>query len=118
MSYYINSKYVQELTPKDFDPLMSWKCTKYKNSIILFYAPWCKFCKLIKKQYEQLASEGHIQFCAFDCEKYKPQFDCIRYDLPDLIRFYPTIIYYKNYVPSQVIDRVQLESVYRRIIRK
>lgn len=96
------NKYVNEISHKDFDKLRSGYLKKPISGLVLFYAPWCGYCKAMKDEYEKAAKKiGFCDLCAFNCEKYKTYTKKIKNDMPSLIHGYPTIIIYKNGKPVE-----------------
>lgn len=106
------SRYVREIEPKDFNPSNVWmlktdskksdkKCGVSTGSgMVMFYAPWCGFCHKLAPAWEEAAKlSGFCDFYAFNCEKHKGHLLKIKEEKPDLVRSYPTIIYYKNGAP-------------------
>lgn len=64
-----SDKGVHELVYKDFDIqdkkiFLNNSFFSNNKGFILFYAPWCKHCKIFKKEYEELASD-YIQMFPF-----------------------------------------------------
>ena len=102
--YFDNSRYVKELSPKDFNSKESWKLKSDKCTAILFYAPWCPHCKDVKKTWEELGKKAtFFDICALNCVKHGEYFEKMKEDLPDLRGGYPTMIVYKNGEPSEMI---------------
>lgn len=103
-SYFDKSKYVKELSPKDFNEKESWKLKSNKCTAVLFYAPWCPHCKNVSGAWEDLGKKAtFFDICALNCEKYGDYFEKMKEDLPDLKGGYPTMIVYKNCEPSEMI---------------
>jgi thiol-disulfide isomerase/thioredoxin len=95
MSYFTKSKFVKELTPKDFDPTKPWLPREKKCGAILFYADWCPHCSAMKESWEQLGkSATFFNIMAFNCAdpKNKTHMEKIYARKPDLIKGYPTIM--------------------------
>jgi thiol-disulfide isomerase/thioredoxin len=100
--YFGNSKYVTELTPKDFDPIASPNLLNKDCSIVLFYAPWCPHCHAVKDEWEKFGKTAlFVDVLAFNCERYSAHLSKIKEELPELVRGFPTIIFYKNGRPSE-----------------
>ncbi|RLI44937.1 hypothetical protein DRO61_11530 [Candidatus Bathyarchaeota archaeon] len=101
-NYFEGSRFVQELSPKDFDPVSLWKLKDSKCGIILFYKPGCKYCMEVKPQWEHLGeTAAFFNVYAFNSEKYHSHIRSIGEQLPSLITSYPTIIIYENGVPKE-----------------
>lgn len=101
-SYFIDSKYVVELTPRDFEGASTWKLKDKKCSVVLFYADWCPHCKAIQSEWEKLGQiAGFVEVYAFNCAKHAKHTEKIREDMPGLITSYPTIMFYKNGSPVE-----------------
>ncbi len=117
MSYFTDSKFVEELLPSDFDDSESYKLKNKKCCTILFYAPWCKFCKEFKSTWENIG-ESVISYdiYSFDCEKNSDHLIKIKNELPSLIKSFPSIIVYKNGEPVEIIGRNKDERSYDNIL--
>lgn len=124
-SYFSKDK---ELAPMDFDDIITYNLKNYaknpireyvqekiskigtktneKCTVILFYAPWCKFCKETKKIWKELQQyvPKKINLKAFNCEKYKDHLMKMKIDFEyrngqPFFSTYPTIILYKRGQP-------------------
>ncbi len=101
-SYFDGSKFVKELSPKDFDSVSSWKLKKNKCAIILFYKPGCQYCKDIEPQWTALGeTAAFFDVYALNAEKYKGHVAKIREEMPNLITSYPTIVIYQDGTPQE-----------------
>jgi len=101
---YFNTKFIKELSENDFDKYAV--CNLKNNKItgmLLYYAPWCGYCKKVKEPFEEVAKTASLMcdFMALNCEKQKPQYIKIRDDTPELISGFPTIIIYKDGKPYE-----------------
>ena len=69
--------------------------------LVLFYSPWCKYCHAVKDNWERIGANAlFTNVMAFNCEKYSGHLAKIKEELPELVRGFPTIIFYRNGVPS------------------
>ncbi len=101
-SYFLQSHFVKELSPKDFNSISSWKLKENKCAIILFYKPGCPYCKDIKGTWSQLGeTAAFFDVYAFNSEKYHAHVAKIREEMPNLITSYPTIIIYQDGTPQE-----------------
>lgn len=112
--FFQNSKFVTELQPADFDDVNTWrlKMTGVESpngecTAVLFYCHWCGYCQAVKEEWEKLGRQA--AFCkvaAFHCARHKEHTEKIKYDMPQLITGYPTIVIYKN---GDVVESYQGE---------
>lgn len=74
---------------------------KIKHAIVMFYAPWCGYCKSTKPEFvkaaEHFADELIVAFCAVDCTTEKEL--CANYE----VKGYPTIKYF-SYFDKMIKD--------------
>lgn len=115
--YFTNSKLVCEISPQHFDKKVTYEMsgtlkkapsTRKKSPsvggcvMVLFYAPWCGFCKQAKDIWEEFAkTAGFLDVCAFNCEKYKDHLHKMNMDFERkngerLVPHFPTIVLYKG----------------------
>ena len=112
MAFFANSKFVEELTPDDFDERERWRLKRKRCCIVLFYLRECPHCIAVKEVWRKLAERAAFyDVCAFDAASYPEYTNALRNDMPGLIKGYPTMIIYErgelkeNYVgPRTVTD--------------
>jgi thiol-disulfide isomerase/thioredoxin len=104
-NYFDKSIFIKELTHLDFDPIITWKLKNSKGcSVVLFYAPWCFYCKKIKTAWKTLSKKASfINVYAMNCEKNSSHCRKIREDMKELIRTFPTIIIFIDGNPVEKI---------------
>lgn len=102
MAFFAGSKFVKELTPKDFESDKIWKLKNKKCGMVLFYSRTCPHCVAVKEAYLKFASlAAFYNVMAFDCVAYPEYMNNIRTHMPSLIKSYPTFIIYKNGQPIE-----------------
>jgi len=115
LSYFSHSKFVTELTPKDFEGVATWKLKERKCAAVLFYADWCPHCKEIKGEWEKFGEiAAFFEVYAFNCAKYTSHTDKIREDMPGLIKSFPTIIFYSN---GEAMEAYRGERTYDNFLK-
>ena len=101
-SYFDKIDSVTELTPKDFNDLATWKLKDTACSAVLFYAPWCPYCKSVKDDWIAFSKiAAFVNVCALNCEKHADHILKIKEEMPGLVQGYPTIIFYINGIPTE-----------------
>lgn len=113
-NYFEGSPFVKELDPSYFDSVKAYHLRKGKENCtaILFYAPWCGYCKRVKETWEDLGKKASFfKICAFNCEKYKDHYSKMKEELPDLFRGYPTMIIYKDGEPQEKIGEEDRRNI-------
>ena len=108
--YFSNSRFVTELTPKDFNQVATWKLKNHKCSIVMFYLPTCPYCKAMKDIWEELGeTAAFFDVCAFNCGKYRTHLNKIKNDMPHLVNGFPTMIIYENGSPIEQVGETEEE---------
>ena len=105
-NYFDDVKYINELSSKDFDDFVSMNLKGKKTGLLLYYAPWCGFCKKLKDDYIEASETSGLlcDFMALNCAKHDNQYEKIKNDYPALISGFPTIIAYKNGIPMYKLN--------------
>lgn len=97
-----------ELTPENFSEIKNYELRRFqKYTFIMFYAPWCRFCKETKELWKKLIaskSDLGIDVKAYNCEKHsihkmKINMDYSKKYKTPLIITYPTLVLYKDGIP-------------------
>ena len=103
MSYFTRSQFVTELSPSDFDPVATWKLKNHPDcALVLFYSNWCGHCKAMKQDYEDFAKKASfMDVLAFDCAAHEGHLSKIQNDMPQLVRGFPTLVFYSNGQPTE-----------------
>ncbi len=118
--YFSRSKVVKELNPSHFDPIKTFKL-RGKSSLsectfVMFYAPWCGYCKKTKDIWEKLGDIAtFMNVAAFNCEKYKDHVAKMNMDAQAMgaqamgasgfVSSYPTLIMYKGDNPPKKFEQ-------------
>jgi thiol-disulfide isomerase/thioredoxin len=118
-NYFDNSKFIKELTHVDFDQVATWKLKKSKGcSVVLFYAPWCYYCKNVKPAWEALSKKVDlIKVYAMNCEKNSSHCRKMREDMPQLVKSFPTMIVYFDGVPVEKIGLGENDRTVDKLLR-
>lgn len=101
-NYFGNNSVIKELSQKDFDDIKTYKLKSKKCTLILFYAPWCGYCKEVRPIWEQLGMTiNFLDICAVNCEKNKSLINKMNIDKKNHVVSFPTIYLYKNGEPKR-----------------
>jgi len=116
--YFSKSRYIKELKPTDFDEIETYKLQafvpKSNFTFVMFYAPWCKYCKETKEMWEILSTVskeiGFSTIASMNCEKFKVHAMKMNMDYRHrhknpLILTYPTLVLYKDSVPFKTFKQ-------------
>lgn len=100
--FFATSRFVKELKPSDFNQISTWKLNDKNCAMVLFYCAWCPHCQSIKGDWEKFGEIAtFMKVYALNCEKQKGHLEKIKYDMPALVKGFPTIIIYKNGEPVE-----------------
>ncbi len=106
--FFKGSRFVKELTAKDFDEVKTCNLKKKDCCIVLFYVPWCPYCESIKDTWSDLGEKAiFYNVKAVNCEKELSLRNKINEDMPNLIKHYPTMIIYKNGEPIEQVGETE-----------
>ena len=107
-----------ELTPNDFDKNTTFLLNDKNKVLVMFYVPYCKYCKERKPIFEQFIKQTDKGYL-FNCDKYLDHRCKIDMDYGDkfIIQF-PSIVLY-NYGEPQIIytESFTLFDLYNIYIR-
>lgn len=116
-NYYTSKSIVKELTPSSFNPFITYHLKLKKSdapqyTFVMFYAPWCGYCKRTKELWTECAKQAKLQKLkikvkSFNCEKNKDYLllmneEYKRKSHKKFVPSYPTLILYKDEVPVKV----------------
>jgi thiol-disulfide isomerase/thioredoxin len=102
--YFPKGNIVTELKPKDFEQVNVVNLKDKKCTAVLFYAPWCGYCKQFAPTWEEIAKTAtFFEIKAFNCEneQNKNHLLRIREDVPNFVKSFPTIIFYSGGRPIE-----------------
>jgi thiol-disulfide isomerase/thioredoxin len=105
-NYFDDNKFITELSPKSFDDFTSTNLKDKNTGLLLYYAPWCGFCKRLKDNYIEASETSGLlcDFMALNCESHSSQYEKIKTEFPGFITGFPTIIVYNNGVPEYKLN--------------
>lgn len=108
-TYFGKSKFVKELTPKDFDKkgvLKNKKC-----HFIMFYKLDCPYCKYLKEEWIKLSE--FAEFCTLAAFNVNSHSDSEAYKNVDpMIDSYPSCIIYKDGKPSEIYSEKENRAIF------
>lgn len=116
---FTKSKFVEELSPKDFDPKNVYKLKNDRCGIVLFYVPWCPYCRELATTstniglWDKLGTAAtFFDVYAFNCDENTTICNAIKAESPSFFKGWPTIIFYKNGFPvSRFNEKRTLENL-------
>lgn len=108
-SYFEDQTLIKELSPKDLSETEPFKLKNQELCIVMFYAPWCGYCKRSREPYIEFAKKcssvgrkvGFINVFAFNCEKNLEITNKIKELSPGIIAGYPSVVYYYKGEPVE-----------------
>lgn len=112
-------KDVTPLTPSGFSYEKGvWRLKDTDGcTAVLFYAPWCPYCKSVKGEWEKFGKEmksvNGIKVAALDCDEHQEMVSSLREDMPSLVTSYPTMLIFKNGSPERRIGQSESQ---RRVL--
>jgi thiol-disulfide isomerase/thioredoxin len=107
---------IKELTPNDFDPERPYRLKNIKGKcLVIFYAPWCGYCQKSKEVMEKVARQlPYFNIYAFNCERYKDHVQKIKDVGSNIVKSYPSLIFYNKGNP---IESFQKERNFENLTR-
>lgn len=111
-NYFDGIKSIKQLSSMDFNEFTPVDLNDKNTGLLLFYAPWCGYCKRMKDDYIEASRQSGLlcDFMALNCEKHKDRYKKIKNDMPDIITGFPTVIVYKNGSPSYKLNEDERSS--------
>lgn len=116
--HFKNSKHVRLLGPSDFEEKKAHEIKNKKLGAVLFFAPWCPHCVVFAPTWEDIAKQvPYFNMMAYNCadKKNAGHMDKMETDRPNLLKGYPTIMFYKNGKP---IDDYHGERSHEKVLSK
>lgn len=114
-SFFENSKAVKNLSPNDFESVATWKLKSKNCTAVLFFANWCPHCVSFRDTWEKLGKVAlFMDIAAFDCAVHTSHLSKIKEDMPELIKGYPTIVFYKN---GQPVEHYADERTHEKLLK-
>ncbi|GME87614.1 unnamed protein product [Ambrosiozyma monospora] len=97
--FYDNTKNIYELNPSNFDDVV---LKTNHTTVVEFYAPWCKYCILMKGHYKRAArvASDYATFGAVNCDKDENKPLCAKYHVegfPTVMSFRPPKVNLDDY---------------------
>lgn len=125
---FFESTNVAQLKTSDFVSIKGALAPSLRNGAILFYAPWCYWCNVVKSDYIQFADEmkridAQFTVAAVDCDKNKEVASKFKIDANDAskeagVEGFPTIIFYfdgKGIEYTEKRDKESMIAFYKKM---
>ncbi len=109
MAVSFDWKHVKEIGSESFTYDKGvWKLDNKKCTAVLFYAPWCSFCKGVKGEWDRfggMMAKSGMDVVAVNCDENNELLETIRDDMPQMIVSFPTMLIFKVGKPERRIGR-------------
>lgn len=110
--FFPDDPFIRTLTPNDFNERIPWTLDGKGCMAVLFYCAWCPHCQNFKETWKRISKKmGEIQIASFNCAKYSQYQQNAMNRGSELVKGYPTIVFYSNGVPKMTYTGDRAESV-------